>query len=46
MITNTAFYRNKNYHETTDQISTLNLPKMAAVIQSVYETTLRISQEN
>lgn len=44
MITNTAFYRNKNYHETTDQIKTLNLSKMAAVIQSVYETTLTFSQ--
>lgn len=44
MITNTAFYRNKNYHEATDQIKTLNLSKMAAVIQSVYETTLKFSQ--
>lgn len=44
MITNTAFYRNKNYHEETDQIKTLNLSKMAAVIQSVYETTLKFSQ--
>lgn len=44
MITNTAFYRNKNYHEKTDEIKTLDLPKMAAVIQSVYETTLKFSQ--
>lgn len=46
MITNTAFYRNKNYHEETDQIKTLNLSKMAAVIQAVYETTLKFCQED
>jgi Zn-dependent M28 family amino/carboxypeptidase len=46
MITNTAFYRNKNYHETTDEIKTLNLSKMAAVIQSVYETSLTFSQQD
>jgi hypothetical protein len=46
MITNTAFYRNKNYHELSDQIPTLNLPKMAGVIQSVYETTLKFSQQD
>ncbi len=45
MITNTAFYRNKNYHEETDKIKTLNLPKMAAVIQSVYETTLNFTEK-
>ncbi len=45
MITNTAFYRNKNYHQETDEIKTLNLPKMAAVIQSVYETTLTFSEK-
>lgn len=38
MITNTAFYRNKNYHTEFDKMETLNLPKMAAVIDQVYYT--------
>lgn len=38
MITNTAFYRNINYHEPTDRMETLNLDKMAAVIDEVYLT--------
>jgi len=36
MITDTSFYRNPNYHETTDKIDTLNIPKMAKVIDSVF----------
>ncbi len=36
MITDTAFYRNKNYHEVTDTIDTLNFEKMAEVIRGVY----------
>jgi len=38
MITDTAFYRNKNYHEKTDTIETLDLNKMSQVINSVYIT--------
>lgn len=37
MITDTAFYRNKNYHETTDTIETLDLNRMQKVIETVYE---------
>ena len=36
MITDTAFYRNKNYHQTTDTIDTLDFEKMAEVIKGVY----------
>ncbi len=36
MITDTAFYRNKNYHEVTDTIETLNFDKMAEVVKGVY----------
>ncbi len=36
MITDTSFYRNSNYHKSTDTIDTLNFEKMAAVIDSVY----------
>lgn len=35
MITNTSFYRNKNYHEQTDSIETLNFDKMAEVVRGV-----------
>ncbi|MGB0881577.1 MAG: M28 family peptidase [Vicingaceae bacterium] len=40
MITDTAFYRNKNYHEETDTIETLDLLRMSKVIESVYKTLI------
>lgn len=42
MITDTAFYRNKNYHENTDTIETLDLKRMKLVIESVFETLLAL----
>ncbi|MCB0402839.1 MAG: M28 family peptidase [Flavobacteriales bacterium] len=36
MITNTAFYRNKNYHEPTDTPETLDYERMAQVVEGVY----------
>lgn len=38
MVTDTAFYRNKNYHRKTDTIETLNIPKIGQVIDGVYQT--------
>ncbi len=38
MITDTAFYRNKNYHKSSDRMETLNIAKMAQVINSTYLT--------
>jgi len=38
MITNTAFYRNKNYHEATDVLETLDLNRMGLVIDEVFLT--------
>lgn len=38
MITNTAFYRNKNYHQKTDVPETLNYKKMGLVVDEVFET--------
>ncbi len=35
MITDTAFFRNKNYHQPTDTLETLDLRRMALVIESV-----------
>ena len=37
MITDTAFYRNKNYHEKGDKLETLDLKRMALVIEAVFE---------
>ncbi|QHL87773.1 M28 family peptidase [Nibribacter ruber] len=37
MLTDTSFYRNKNYHEPTDTLETLDLPKMALVLDGVYQ---------
>ena len=42
MITDTAFYRNQNYHQTTDTIKTLDFDRMAKVIESVYHTLLNL----
>jgi hypothetical protein len=36
MLTDTSFYRNDNYHEKTDTMETLNIPKMAQVIDGVF----------
>ena len=40
MLTDTAFFRNKNYHENTDTIETLDLLRMSKVIESVYNTII------
>jgi Zn-dependent M28 family amino/carboxypeptidase len=42
MITDTSFYRNKNYHENTDTINTLNLPEMAKTINSILGTVINL----
>ncbi len=36
MITDTSFYRNHNYHETSDTIETLDFSKMAEVTRGIY----------
>lgn len=43
MITNTAFYRNKNYHQVTDTPNTLDYQKMAEVIKGVYGAVISIT---
>jgi hypothetical protein len=35
MITDTAFYRNPNYHQSSDTIETLDFNKMSQVVQAV-----------
>jgi hypothetical protein len=34
MVTNTAFYRNYNYHQASDTMETLDIPKMMKVIDA------------
>jgi hypothetical protein len=36
MITDTAFYRNPNYHQVTDTPDTLDYERMAHVVTGVY----------
>ena len=36
MVTDTAFYRNPNYHETTDTPQTLDYTRMAKVVDGVF----------
>jgi len=36
MVTDTAFYRNPNYHTASDTIDTLDFVKMAKVVQGLY----------
>jgi hypothetical protein len=36
MITDTAFYRNPNYHQVTDTSDTLDYERMAHVVTGVY----------
>jgi hypothetical protein len=38
MVTDTAFYRNSNYHEPTDTPETLDYVRMAEVVKGVYLT--------
>jgi hypothetical protein len=38
MITDTSFYRNKNYHKSTDTMETLDVKRMAKVIDGVFKT--------
>lgn len=42
MVTDTSFFRNKNYHQETDTIDTLNFEAMAEVIKGLYHTLLEI----
>lgn len=44
MITDTAFYRNPNYHRATDTVETLDFGKMAEVVKGVYWTIDRLDQ--
>ncbi|WP_460923666.1 M28 family peptidase [Pontibacter brevis] len=40
MITDTSFYRNNNYHKKTDTLATLDIARMAQVVEGVYQALL------
>ena len=42
MLTDTSFLRNKNYHEPTDTMETLDINSMAKVIDGVFNTLLKL----
>lgn len=42
MITDTSFYRNKNYHQPTDTIEMLDFKRMAKVVDGVLFTLLKL----
>ena len=42
MITDSAFYRNKNYHKPSDMADTLNYDKMAEVVKGLYWTIIQM----
>lgn len=42
MVTNTSFYRNKNYHQVTDVPETLDYQKMAEVVKGVYTAVTKL----
>ena len=42
MITNTSFYRNPNYHQTSDQMETLDLNRMCKVIDEVCNCVINL----
>jgi len=42
MVTDTSFFRNRNYHQETDTIDTLNFEAMAEVVKGLHYTLLEI----
>jgi hypothetical protein len=43
MITNTAFYRNKNYHEKEDTLEKLNIGNIGLVIDGVFRALMKLN---
>lgn len=44
MITDTAFYRNKNYHSNNDTSEKLDYPRMAKTIEATFAAIIEISK--
>ena len=45
MVSDTAIYRNANYHTAQDTANTLDYHRMAMVVQGVYQPFLRLTLE-
>ena len=45
MITDTAFYRNPNYHTAEDTEEKLDYERMAMVVEGVYATVIELARE-
>jgi len=45
MVTDTAFFRNSNYHRLSDTPDTLDYERMAKVVRGVYEAVVRMANE-
>lgn len=45
MITDTSFYRNPHYHQTTDTWETLDYERMAQVVTQVHQAVLALARE-
>ena len=44
MITDSAFYRNKNYHQVSDTVETLDYRRMAEVVKGTYNAILETAK--
>ena len=44
MITNSAFYRNHNYHKSGDKMDRLDFKRMAGVIDAIYYAIINIDK--
>jgi hypothetical protein len=44
MITDSAFYRNHNYHQVTDTVDTLDFSRMAEVVKGTYNAILETAK--
>lgn len=42
MITDTSFFRNKNYHQTTDTLETLDIGRMTKVIDAIFLSIIHL----
>jgi hypothetical protein len=42
MITNTAFYRNKNYHSKHDTLEKLNIGNIGLVVDGVFRALMKM----
>ena len=42
MVTDTSFFRNRNYHQEEDKIDTLDFESMAEVVKGLYYTLLEV----